>query len=573
MNDASLPPELVRALAGTYTLLQEIGRGGMGVVYAARDVRLDRLVAIKVLPDLVSSSDVRERFLREARAAARLSHPSIVPIYAADEREGVTFLVMAFVDGAPLSNRFQAGSSLAPAEVVPILADVARALAAAHQRGVIHRDVKPDNILVDRATGRAMVTDFGIARLADATQAGALTRTGQVLGTVGYMSPEQVMGGAMDGRSDLYSLGVVAFECLSGRLPFEGAPPAVIVAHATRPAPALASVTTGIPAALCDIVERCLRKDPADRYATGDDLAMALERAIGTSALIPARVSNAAEERILTEREAESVWKRAAELQAGITSASLTRAPTAATTRVARTATNGFRLDHVRMAALEAGISAPYLSLALEELVGGAGPVAGVASSESRLAKDAGARVAHAAVRSVGPRAAMVAGAPMSLVFEAEVAGELSSNDFEVVMQTIRAAMGEAGMASALGRTMSWTSIDAGKRRAQVSITATGGRTLIRAEEDMSKSAGDVFSAVMASVGAGVGVGSMGITMGAMHSPVLALAVTGSVVMGAYTLARTIFGRKVRQRAEELERLTGTLAAQCAQLIAQLPRG
>ena len=571
MNDASLPPELVRALAGTYTLLQEIGRGGMGVVYAARDVRLDRLVAIKVLPDLVSSSDVRERFLREARAAARLSHPSIVPIYAADEREGVTFLVMAFVDGAPLSSRFQAGSSLAPAEVVPILADVARALAAAHQRGVIHRDVKPDNILVDRATGRAMVTDFGIARLADATQAGALTRTGQVLGTVGYMSPEQVMGGAMDGRSDLYSLGVVAFECLSGRLPFEGAAPAVIVAHATRPAPALASVTTGIPAALCDIVERCLRKDPADRYATGDDLAMALERAIGTSAPLPALVSTVPEERVLTEREAESVWKRAAELQAGIMSGSPTRAPTAATTRVARTATNGFRLDHVRMAALEAGISAPYVSLALEELADGVRHVAGGASSESRLAKDAGARVAHAAVRSVGPRAAMVAGAPMSLVFEAEVAGELSSNDFEVVMQTIRAAMGEAGMAAALGRTMSWTSIGADKRRAQVSITAAGGRTLIRAEEDMSKSAGEIFGSVMAAGGAGVGVGSMGITMGAMHSPVLALAVTGSVVMGAYTLARTIFGRKVRQRAEELERLTGTLAAQCVQLIAQLP--
>src|ERR1700738_5218640 len=234
----------------------------MGVVYAGRDIRLDRLVAIKVLPDLVSSDVVRERFLREARASARLSHPSIVPIYAADDRGGVTFLVMAYVDGTTLSARLRDGATLASDDAVPILRDVALALGAAHSRGVIHRDIKPENILVDRVTGRAMVTDFGIARLADALQSGALTRTGQVLGTVAYMSPEQVTAADVDGRTDLYSLGVVAFEAFAGRLPFDGPAPVVIVAHATKPAPPLASVAPQLPPALCEVVDRCLRKDP-----------------------------------------------------------------------------------------------------------------------------------------------------------------------------------------------------------------------------------------------------------------------------------------------------------------------
>ena len=321
-SHTALPPDLVAALAGTYELLQEIGRGGMGIVYAARDVRLDRLVAIKVLPDLVSSDAVRERFLREARAAARLSHPSIVPIYAADERAGVTFLVMAYVDGTTLSARLRDGAALGPDDAVPILRDVALALGAAHARGVIHRDIKPENILVDRVTGRAMVTDFGIARLADAMQSGALTRTGQVLGTVGYMSPEQVTAGEVDGRSDLYSLGVVAFETLAGRLPFEGPAPVVIVAHATKPAPLLASLAPHLSPQLCAVIDRCLRKEPSARYEGGDALAAALTDAVGTQmAMAPTSVARGGEDRVLSEREAERVWQRAAELQAGIGSA------------------------------------------------------------------------------------------------------------------------------------------------------------------------------------------------------------------------------------------------------------
>ena len=188
---------LAEALAGQYDVEREIGRGGMGVVYLARDLKLDRPVAIKTLPaHLASSPDVRERFLREARTAAHLSHPSIVPIHRADEIAGQVFFVMGYVDGESLAQRIQARGRPPFAETIAQLRDVALALGYAHARGVVHRDVKAENILIDRATGRAVVTDFGIARLAESKQ---LTATGQVLGTVHYMSPEQVSGEAIDG--------------------------------------------------------------------------------------------------------------------------------------------------------------------------------------------------------------------------------------------------------------------------------------------------------------------------------------------------------------------------------------
>ena len=570
-----LPPELVAALSGTYELLQEIGRGGMGVVYAGRDVRLDRLVAIKVLPDLVSSDVVRERFLREARAAARLSHPSIVPIYSADDRNGVTFMVMAYVDGTTLSTRLRNGAALLPTDAVPILRDVALALDAAHARGVIHRDIKPENILVDRLTGRAMVTDFGIARLADALQSGALTRTGQVLGTVGYMSPEQVTGQPVDGRSDLYSLGVVAFETLSGRLPFDGPAPVVIVAHATKPAPPLASVAPQVPAALCAVVDRCLRKDPADRYATGNALAAALEDAVGKNiATTPTRLAQGGEDRVLSEEDADRVWQRAAELQAGIGATSAPHAPTSSMSIVPRTTTNGFRLEHVRAAAIEAGISAAYVTLALDELLrrGTRADVEArtpaVPVPASRLPGPSRAP----AVRTMHAKQTLLAGAPMALAYEVDVPGQLSPNDFDVIAHTIRAVIGEAGVATALGRTFSWSlGGTQNQRRLHVSITAVAGRTQIRAEERLGQLAGGIFGGVVGGMGGGLGGGSLGVTLGAMHMGPAALLVSGTIVAGAYGLARTIFGHTARQRAAEVEGLVATLAAQVADLVADAP--
>jgi serine/threonine protein kinase len=220
---------LTAALAGQYEVEREIGRGGMGVVYLARDLRLDRMVAIKTLPAaLADDAIVRERFLREARTAARLSHPNIVPIHRADEINGQVFFVMGFIDGLSLAGKLESGP-LSPRDAVPILRDVAAALGYAHRHGVVHRDVKTENILLDTITGRTMVTDFGIARVAAAAP---LTSTGQVLGTVYYLSPEQVADTEVDARSDIYALGVVGFVMLSGQFPFDGtAASAVLISH------------------------------------------------------------------------------------------------------------------------------------------------------------------------------------------------------------------------------------------------------------------------------------------------------------------------------------------------------
>src|SRR5687767_11618948 len=247
----------------------------MGVVFLARDLKLHRQVAIKtLLPHLAHDERVRERFLREARTAASLAHPGIVPIHRADELDGQVFFVMGFVDGESLGQRVRERGSLPPAEVVGYLREVSAALGAAHERGVVHRDVKAENILLERRSGRAVVTDFGIARLAEAAP---LTATGLVLGTVYYMSPEHVSGEPLDGRSDIYSLGVVAFHALSGRFPFDNeAASAVLVAHVTKRPPRLRDVAPTVPGAVADLVDRCLAKDPADRFASCAALSVAL---------------------------------------------------------------------------------------------------------------------------------------------------------------------------------------------------------------------------------------------------------------------------------------------------------
>jgi predicted Ser/Thr protein kinase len=268
------------ALAGEYSLERELGRGGMGIVYLAREVQLDRLVAIKVLPNaLASRPDVRERFLREARTAASLSHPHIVPIYRVGEAKGFVFFVMAYVNGETLGDRLRARGPLSAAVATRLLREVTWALSYAHGRGIVHRDIKPDNILIESETGRALVTDFGIARGPAET---FISDPGQVMGTAHFMSPEQASGEAIDGRSDLYSLGVVAYLAVSGKLPFDAPSiPALLVKQVGSEAPALSSVAPTAPRALIEVIERCLRKSPADRFASGEALAEALEVASG----------------------------------------------------------------------------------------------------------------------------------------------------------------------------------------------------------------------------------------------------------------------------------------------------
>src|ERR1043166_8048912 len=269
--------DLQAALAGEFSLQRELGRGGMGVVYLARDVQLDRDVAIKMLPaELARTPAARERFLREARMAAGLSHPHIVPIHRVSEAGGFVFFVMSYVEGETLGQRLRTRGPLPPAEASRVLREVAWALAYAHGRGIVHRDVKPDNILLEAATGRALVTDFGIAHGGGA-DAVAVTEPGKIMGTAHFMSPEQAAGESLDGRSDIYALGVVGYLAVSGRLPFEASNvPALLVRQATEEPTSVTRVAPGLPPALGAAIDRCLARDPDGRFADGEALAAAL---------------------------------------------------------------------------------------------------------------------------------------------------------------------------------------------------------------------------------------------------------------------------------------------------------
>ena len=276
---SGLEARLSEALAGSYTIEGEIGRGGMGVVYRARDVKLQRPVAVKVLPpDLAFRPDIRTRFLREAQTAARLSHPHIVPIHIVGEAGDLVYFVMGLVDGESLAVRVKRRGRLSVDEARRIAKETADALSAAHQQGVIHRDVKPDNILLEGTRGRVMVTDFGIAK-ALSSDTNTLTEAGVAIGTPAFMSPEQASGEKeIDGRSDLYSLGVVSYQMLTGELPFSAPTvPALLMKQITEEPTPLDLKRPDVPRELCQTVMRCLEKDPADRWPTADALRRALE--------------------------------------------------------------------------------------------------------------------------------------------------------------------------------------------------------------------------------------------------------------------------------------------------------
>ena len=281
------PSELLEtlraALAPDYQVERVLGTGGMGSVFLARDLRLDRDVAVKVVsPELASSAALRQRFLREARTIARLRHPNIVDVYTAGEGEGLAYFVMQCVPGESLRDYLEREKRVSPARAAVILRDLASALAYAHAQGIVHRDIKPENVLIDSRTGTAHLTDFGVARAFEATDE-RMTGTGLILGSPRYMSPEQAAGDReLDGRSDIYSLGLVGYEMLTGEPTFSGASPVSVIAkQITEVPPPVSTRADGVPPALAHAIDKAVAKDPNERWPDAHAMATALDDAVG----------------------------------------------------------------------------------------------------------------------------------------------------------------------------------------------------------------------------------------------------------------------------------------------------
>lgn len=537
---------LARAVAGQFSIEREIGRGGMGVVYLARDEQLHRPVALKTLPPHLSyDPQVRARFLREARTAAALSHPNIVPVYTAAERDAVVYFAMGYVEGESLAERLTRDGPMTVAAIVPIIRQIASALGYAHEQGVVHRDVKAENILLD-VHGRVMVTDFGIARV---TEAQPLTATGTVLGTVQYMSPEQVSGEPLDGRSDLYAIGVLMFFAVSGRFPFERpTASAVLVAHVNAPAPRLRDLVPDVPSPLDDLVATLLAKSPDRRLSSARDLLTALafmssavaDGAVPNRTLARAPVVPLAFPSPLSSADAQQVWERAAELQANTGA----QVPPAHFAPSAESETRGYTPAIVKEAAVDAGIDAKYVERAfVERAVASQAPVA----------------VQRGDAMTRRPNVFLGAGTKIEL--SASFDGELHGNSFEEVADEIRLALGEMVTVSAVGRTLTVTTGMPTNRQGgmprfiQVHLASRNGRTTVRAFEDMSQLAGGLFGGLGAGVGVGGGAIMAGLIASSHGPPAMAFAAVAASVLSAVAAARFFFTRTAKSRQDELERL------------------
>jgi len=299
---SALREQLQATLGSAYEVERELGGGGMSRVFVAAETALGRTVVIKVLPPEMSSAVSAERFRREIQLAARLQHPHIVPVLTAGEASGLLFYTMPFVEGESLRAQLTRGGELPVANVIRVMRDVAKALAYAHRHGVVHRDVKPENILL--SDGDALVADFGVAKAlaAAGSESGAVTSAGIALGTPAYMAPEQVAADPnVDHRADLYSLGVVGYEMLSGQPPFSGRPVhAVLAAHATEAAEPIAKRRSQVPLALAALVMRCLEKQAADRPQTADEVLEALDSQSTTQRDTTSDTSTLGDHRLIT---------------------------------------------------------------------------------------------------------------------------------------------------------------------------------------------------------------------------------------------------------------------------------
>jgi formylglycine-generating enzyme required for sulfatase activity/tRNA A-37 threonylcarbamoyl transferase component Bud32 len=278
-NIEELAKRLQAALGDAYVVERELGAGGFAVVFLVSDVTLKRKLAVKVVsPELISTASVLARFKREAETVAQLSHPNIVPLYFIGHKDDLFYIAMGYIDGGALDARISSveGQQMPLETVRRAMSEVASALAHAHKRGVIHRDIKPQNVLIDSESGRCLVTDFGIARTAEGTQ---LTATGMMVGTPAYLAPEQVTGEPSDHRADIYALGVMAYEMVTGKQPFDAPTPTAVLMKRLGPPPdPVGKMRSDVPRDLQDAISGCLAPDQAERFQTADDVVVALGR-------------------------------------------------------------------------------------------------------------------------------------------------------------------------------------------------------------------------------------------------------------------------------------------------------
>jgi serine/threonine-protein kinase len=274
-----------------FRIESEAARGGMGVVYRATDVHLERQVALKVIAeDLARDGGFRQRFIRESRIAASFRHPHVVTVFAAGEADGRLYIAMDYIDGIDLRSLLERDGRLEPMIAATILRQVASALDAAHARTLVHRDVKPGNILIaaDAEGLQAFLTDFGLTK--ETSSKNAMTQSGAILGTIDYIAPEQIRGEPLDGRADVYALGCVYYEMLTGRVPFkQGSLVAKLFAHLNEPVPAIRDAAPDVPERLDHVVRRAMAKDPDDRYPTAGEMARAASAATGGTMISPPR--------------------------------------------------------------------------------------------------------------------------------------------------------------------------------------------------------------------------------------------------------------------------------------------
>ncbi len=507
----AIPSHFNDALAGRYALERVVGRGGMAVVFRARDLRHDRPVAIKVLHEELSATLGAERFQREIQIAARLVHPHILPLLdsgtvPAPSPEGPArlFYVMPFVDGESLRQRTIRERTLPTDQVVALVGEIASALDYAHRQGVIHRDIKPENILL--SAGHALVADFGVAKAVSSATDQAITRTGFPVGTVGYMSPEQAAGLAdLNERSDVYSLAALTFEMLVGELP--GMWPGEEAARLKQfvdATPRVRAALDLLPGAVEAVLVRGLLLRDQMRCPTPGAFARELAQALGPSPRF-------------NTTDADQILARAAELDAGLPADD-----------------RGLSLGGLTRIAGEVGIPPEHVERAAREVAQRAAPL---------------------------PMHPFI-GAPTRIVVERVARREFGEGEAGDLVDQIRQTIGNMGQVSRLGRELSWQTVSYGGtpgRQLFISFRPAAGQTVIRMEENLRQQAGAYYGGFMGGLGGGTTGIWMGVGLGVFHSALAAAAMGISAIGGAYLLARKLFTGLRAKRATELDGLADRL--------------